>query len=29
VEPASAYSEHYLNTKKEKMGHLLTAKKKA
>jgi len=29
VEPASAYSEHYLNTKKEKMGHLLSAKKKA
>jgi GTP cyclohydrolase II len=29
VEPASAYSAHYLNTKKEKMGHLLTAKRKA
>jgi GTP cyclohydrolase II len=29
VEPASAYSEHYLKTKKEKMGHLLGAKQKA
>ena len=29
VEPASAYSAHYLKTKKEKMGHLLSAKKKA
>lgn len=25
VEPASAYSEHYLQTKKEKMGHLIGA----
>jgi GTP cyclohydrolase II len=29
VEPASAYSAHYMKTKKEKMGHLLTAKKNA
>ena len=29
VEPASAYSAHYLKTKKEKMGHLLSAKRKA
>jgi GTP cyclohydrolase II len=29
VEPASAYSAHYLKTKQEKMGHLLSAKKKA
>lgn len=29
VEPASAYSAHYLKTKKEKMGHLLGAKRKA
>src|SRR3954471_2260118 len=29
VEPASEYSAHYLNTKKEKMGHLLGAKQKA
>jgi len=29
VEPASAYSAHYLKTKKEKMGHLFTAKRKA
>ena len=29
VEPASAYSAHYMKTKKEKMGHLLSAKKKA
>ena len=29
VEPASAYSAHYLKTKREKMGHLLSAKRKA
>ncbi len=29
VEPASAYSAHYLKTKKEKMGHLFTAERKA
>jgi GTP cyclohydrolase II len=29
VEPASAYSENYMKTKQEKMGHLLTAKRKA
>ena len=29
VEPASAYSAHYLKTKKEKMGHLLSARRKA
>lgn len=28
VEPASAYSAHYLETKKQKMGHLLSAKRK-
>ncbi|MGI9101877.1 MAG: GTP cyclohydrolase II [Terriglobales bacterium] len=27
VEPASAHSQHYLQTKKEKMGHLLGSKK--